>query len=346
MFSVINIDWLQLNCRAISGYYYINEPDYVIKPTDIRTRHFLKIDELFLNDRKIATIAREPSSQVLDKNIILIKFENWLLYCKDLKHIVINTLNKINFVCVNITRFDLALDFQYFQNNLYPEKLINKFISNKYLKKGKGKGTLIFNHNYNVSKEYIKFGSNQSDICYYLYNKTKELNEVKNKPYIQDCWHENNFDKNKNTWRLEFSLKNSNINIFNECTGELDQIRNGKEINLNYFLDEKFYIEFFWALVNKYFVFYKNTGTGKKCRMPEINLFNDFSVTKNMQYITNKIENGRSDKIFLNKINSLNDELRNIYRDNELLQKQKDLIKHFVASRNLQKYADKKGIEY
>lgn len=344
--SVINIDWLQLNCRS-DDYDYFTSGEFELRATDIRTRNFLIIDEFFVDKRKTATIARKPSSSALDANIILIKFDNWLLYQKNLKEIIKQFLNILKLIPVNITRFDIALDFQRFNKNMLPGQLIKRFMSNKYLKIGKGKGSLHFNHNYHFISEYIRFGSNQSNICYYLYNKTKELNDVKKKPYIEDCWKENNFNMKKDTWRLEFSIKTGNVDIFNTYTGEVDEIKNRetKELNLDLILNFDFFKSIFYALVKKYFTFYQNTG-GKKCRMPVIDLFGDFKVEKNMQYVTKKIENGRADKIFLNKINSLNDELRFIAKDAELVEAQKKLINHFIRSRNLEKYAIKKGIDY
>lgn len=344
--SIINIDWLQLNCRS-DNYGYFKNQRFELKETEIRTRNFMIVDEFFVDNRKTATIARKPSSTALDANLILIKFDNWLLYQKNLKEIIIEYLNILQLRPINITRFDIALDFQTFNNGLYPETLIKGFMNAKYLKIGKGKGSLHFNHNYNFTSEYIRFGSNQSNICYYLYNKTKELNDVKKKPYIEDCWHENDFDMNKNTWRLEFSIKTGNVDIFNCETGEVEQIKDSetKILNLNLILNFDFIQSLFYVLIKKYFTFYRNT-VGKKSRMPVIDLFGKFKIDKNLQYVTKKIENGRSDKIFLNKINSLNDELRFIANDNELVEAQKKLIKHFVGSRNLQKYAMNKGIEF
>jgi len=346
--SVINVDWLQLNCRS-KHYDYFSNDEYKLEQTTIRTRNFLIVDEFYWNNRKTATIARKPSSTALDANIILIKFDNWLLYQKNLKEIIKQFLNILKLIPVNITRFDIALDFQRFNKNMLPGQLIKRFMSNKYLKIGKGKGSLHFNHNYHFISEYIRFGSNQSNICYYLYNKTKELNDVKKKPYIEDCWALNNFDKNSDTWRIEFSIKTGNVDIFNQETGELEPLKTGhkknKQLNLDLLLDTSFIKDLFFTLAKKYFTFYRNTG-GKKCRMPVIDLFGTFTIEKNLQYITKKIENGRADKIFLNKINSLNDELRFIAKDAELVEAQQKLIKHFVGSRNLHRYAKKKGIEF
>ena len=63
---LINIDWLQLNCRHKSFYDYECQKPFTIKPTDIHTRQFKTIDELYYDDELIATIAREPVGDIID----------------------------------------------------------------------------------------------------------------------------------------------------------------------------------------------------------------------------------------------------------------------------------------
>lgn len=55
--------------------------------------------------------------------------------------------------------------------------------------------------------EYIRFGSRNSGVCTYLYNKSQELRDKKSKPWIRQRWEDAGLDeKHGDIYRLEFSI--------------------------------------------------------------------------------------------------------------------------------------------
>ena len=75
MNKIINIDWLQLNCRGIA------EPknNYIFKKLPYQTRHFKNIYEIFINDKIFCTLACCPLSPIIPKDTNLIKIVHNIL---------------------------------------------------------------------------------------------------------------------------------------------------------------------------------------------------------------------------------------------------------------------------
>lgn len=250
----LNVDWLQLNCRVINHESLTNEYPLIVKKMDCYSstwEQLLEVHHIQLN-RQVATVALKPRMKSIDQGTVLLKFDNWFLYQHSLATECKSILNLLGLTVHNISRIDLALDFNQFDNGWHPKKLIDGFVSNKYLKKGRGKFKLIGNHNRQIDFEYIRFGSRESQVSYYLYNKSLELLEEKMKPWIYDCWELVQLDKN-NVWRLEFSVK---------CGSEAITLDDAAENVLKFpdVLEREFIVGLYVALLDKYFTFYKNVA--------------------------------------------------------------------------------------
>ena len=89
---------------------------------------------------------------------------------------------------------------------MYPLTLIKGLAAHTLRKVGKSKFAL-----YGVQSSKgnfytgIRYGVHGSDESIYLYNKSLELSQKVDKPYIRDCWVNANLDAH-NVWRLEVSL--------------------------------------------------------------------------------------------------------------------------------------------
>ncbi len=69
----------------------------------------------------------------------------------------------------------------------------------------------------------IEFGSGKSSKRCYIYDKTRELTEVKDKPWIRQYWQENGLisDEKTHVYRAEISIKCDGMDLLNMSTGEL-----------------------------------------------------------------------------------------------------------------------------
>jgi hypothetical protein len=323
------IDWLQLQFIGELNVGEILLPGYELKDTYGQTKQFAHIYELFNKQWRKCTIVNTPKSPILNPLMNLVKMDNRELYFKEP---VIRLMNMINwyhlqFKC--ISRIDLCIDFNEFHNGLLPETLIRRFMSNTYLKKGISSWVIFGKQKKELQNlHYLRFSSKESEISTYLYNKSRELKEVKNKPYIVNSWKAAGLDLERDVWRLEFSIHGSNYIMKNKSTGEydiLDVLRLDDKIYLNHVLD---------CLINQYFSFYVNTNIKKKDKMPKLFLFNQLDDQSVITKFCETKDSGKSEKIFLNKLKDLNNELRS-FEYKEYVKECTNLINYYKHSRDL-----------
>lgn len=264
-------------------------------------------------EKRIATITSKPHSGILDEDSLIVKFDNWVLYNTRFSPIVEDFIKLNNFYFISCSRVDFCADFNEFNNNMNPKDFIRKYMFRKFLKTGKAKGvTPKFDQG---EKEHLwsglKFGSNLSEITYYLYNKSKELREVLHKPWIVETWIKGGLrtptdpsDRDNDVWRLEFSLKSGTKLIASEETGEIDLFLTLDIMKADYIA------KCFYLLYQRYFCFVWNDGQCRKDRMRVLKLFKHEPVLDILVNSEKMRDATRSDKIFIKKLHEMNNELR------------------------------------
>ena len=119
-----------------------------------------------------------------------------------------------NWRVVGLSRFDIAGDFQKFDNGLKPLVFIRGFMREDYLKNSRGVGRLDFKHNRRIMPHDLRFGTHESLRSCYLYNKTYEMSCKKQKTYIQKCWDNcPEISPLEDVWRLEVTFKGNRHTI-------------------------------------------------------------------------------------------------------------------------------------
>lgn len=323
---VLSIDWLQIYCTGIIS----NVVGYKIERLEYSTRIFKFIDVISLNGKKICTATHTPFSSVLEQDMIIIKFENYLLYEKELFLVVDNFLKDFNLTYKNISRLDIAADFNTFYKKRNVQNFLNEFLKNNVRKVGKAEYKLQGRQKDTHVVDYLRFGGNNSEVSAYIYNKTKELNEVKMKSYIVDTWRSSGLDVDLGVWRLEFSVKSSAIKMLDKQSGDL------QDISLENIKDKCFREKMFMALYEKYFCFRTNTGQTNVTREKKIILFkNNFADTERY-FVRGLGDATRADKIFIKKMEQSNCELRELkkyYKEQE-----NDLLFDFIVEKGLEDY--------
>lgn len=346
--SHISVDWLQLNCRYIDPVGTIIPTGMILKLQDYQTKHFKKVYILYtMQWDEMATLACEPHSSVLKNNMVLLKINNKFLYNPNLQNMVMKLLDDLKLIFVSITRIDLAADFNFFEKYYNPEKFIFDFLQQKIFKTGKAKFSVYGETNRRkktkLRSNYLRFGSETSEVSYYLYNKTIELEQVKNKPYIRELWKKIDLDTKKDIWRLEFSIKSNLKAAIEEETGEY--ICNLNHLNI---LLENNVLSLYKAMFEKHFNFVKSAELKKDSnlsRAKKINLLNFVENTKfRIERISEKKESNRADKIFLKKLKEFNSEMRgsDILFEQEIGEKVNEILIQYANSRALLEWAEKK----
>lgn len=350
MTPTIAIDWLQFHVKVpISNYdrCTINKR-YRITKMEYQTRHFRGVYEIFdikANER-VATLACEPHSHIMSFDSGLLKLDNKYLYQRDLYTFAQTLLKDLRLEFRSISRIDIAVDFLKFDNDFCPKDLIQGYVSDMYIKKGRGtKGRLTFETK-NRSKgeqkksfrhlnfQTLKFGSEVSDTTYYLYNKTQELQQVVMKPYIQDNWSANGWDGIQDVWRLEFSMKSNNDTIVEVDGGY--QLQDFKDINTIKNIEQIFNYQF-----TKLFSFVMNEDKSRVDRMTPLVLFENLKCNAVKISLSTKKDGSRSSKIFAKGLLMLtNQELRG--HDFDLAIFSNSLLGYYIVNRGITEWAEKK----
>ena len=207
---------------------------------------------------------------------------------------------------------------------------MNEFLKNYVRKIGKAEYKLQGCQKNAHVVDYLRFGGNNSEVSAYIYNKTKELNEVKMKSYIVDMWRCSGLNVEAGVWRLEFSIKSSAIKILDKSDGDL------KDISLDNIKNREFLEKMYMALVDKYFCFRENTGKSNVTREKKIVLFyNNFKEIERY-FVRNLGDATRADKIFIKKLEQSNCELREakkFYSD-----EQSNILYDFIVEKGLEDF--------
>lgn len=231
----INIDWLELFCYEpldephTPEYFracgvYVREREY---GTRVYNQMFVVADD---HGDDYVEIRREPlSKQALGgffpPNACHIRLVNRQCYADDAVLRLARWLDCHHYVVQRISRIDICLDFELFDSGDKPAVFLQRYINGKYSKINQANVHAHGTDSWTTrSWNSCSWGSKQSMIGTKFYNKTKELAEVHDKPYIRQAWMLAGLVDNPMTcerrgkdgniyvadiWRLEFSISSS-----------------------------------------------------------------------------------------------------------------------------------------
>lgn len=304
---VISIDWLSVFCHnANNSWFSLTGPNnnYDIRKLEYNSRQFSQLYEVFdRSGQPFAVISTTPFSPVINKNASLIKLDNRVLYCANCVSRLLEFMQAYNFVYKNISRIDICHDSNSLASGFRHKSLIDGFLKNKYEKVGQSNYTLQGSDGKTHEYSYIRFGSRSSGVCAYIYDKTKELREVKNKPYIVNEWVRQGINPEEPVWRIEISIKTDATNMLNLGTGEY--FRLSPDMILMQSQVEKL----FQIYSDKYLHFVRNKGQKNKKSMQRIDLFH-WNIIPQVKVKNISIErnSGKMQKIMINMLSSVNND--------------------------------------
>lgn len=335
MKKTISIDWLQLYCSASQ---FTPHRDYQWLEKSFQTRHFRKQYEVVFRGELVATVQTQPTSNIIPADAMIIKFSNRELYGQNLYAMVHDFLDANNIIYKSITRIDIALDFNYFHGKIHPETFIRRFMTCEYLKIGRGKYALHGEQKFRHTFDYLRFGSKTSDLNVYLYNKTKELQQIHDKPYIREKWAKAGLKLDIPVWRLEISLKSKACQYVDLESGEHFNLKLDILDDLNYLYG------IFYGLADQYFYFVINDNSCRKDRMKRLDLLDYSTVKYKPLYLPKEADTNKANKMFVKKLYQLDQELRNVPPE---IQHAANNVLHFMCqSKELAQYVEKKSPEW
>lgn len=230
-----NIDWLEVYClepilepRDANYYRYkgyeVSERDY---GTRVYSEMFVIKDQYghpWVEVRRNPPSAGQPNS-VLQINSCHLRLTNRACYYDRAAGALQDFLTLHGYSYSRISRIDICLDFTIFDSGDNPAAFLRRYIKGKYRKINQARVHIHGDDTW-TGQDYnsISWGSKCSQISTKMYNKTKELKEVHDKPYIRQAWFEAGLvdhpidcykiakDGTKtypDVWRIEFSITSS-----------------------------------------------------------------------------------------------------------------------------------------
>lgn len=239
----ISVDWLQVCCYSNNLAFLLNNDYYnkvdslpywlELQPLETRSfARFIRVHTKVGNDwRYCADILAVPRSSMLNSNIVLVKIHNRFLYSQNYIKLLYNICATFKLSIKGLTRLDLCYDCNSFHNGVKPHKFIKEFVtaefdSPRYIYKVGAKQFRVYGgKSISSATKFsgIEFGSGKSSKRCYIYDKTRELAEVKDKPWIRQYWQQNGLisDSKTHVYRAEISIKCDGMDLLNMSTGEL-----------------------------------------------------------------------------------------------------------------------------
>lgn len=347
---VISIDWLQLYLHDSNepninlGIRYNLLQNYEFELLPYSSRQFKQVWNVYDMDGDLyAVIQRQPFSNIISRDGAIIKLANRELYKSNMTEKLMLFLSRYGFTIKSISRLDVCFDSTRLHGQLTHKKLIHGVQQGRYLKNNQGQAKWNFEvitaSNKPLECNSCSFGSASSPVKAKMYNKTKEMNEVKDKPYIREIWVLNGLDTECDVWRIEISIKADMTNVVKLSTGETFRL------SLELLKQQSDIQDIFYTYAQKYFAFKINDGKANKSRMKDLQIFPTERIVTAMPIrITLQNETTRADKMFLRKLHKIKTELREI--DDE---DRKDIVrvtKTFCIAKGLSEYYIKKVLPH
>lgn len=284
----VAIDWLQLSCRRTEQFN---------PASDTLTHHYQDVghgSKVFKdiynviddNGQLIGNVSVNPYNSAISPDTAIFKADNTILYEPDAIQRIFIFLSEAGLKYKGITRIDLAYDCHEYYGGLHPANLLQRYFSMKYLKLGNNSPWVKYEGGYslkiNPKKDYktelekgklgqfaissVTWGNRSSDIQVQVYNKSRELREVKMKPHIVEYWRRCELEPDKKeVYRTEIRLTGLRT-VQNNTNGKLFRLQ-ASDILLQAQLEH-----LFAAFAKKYFRFYHRRNITHIERMPQVKL--------------------------------------------------------------------------
>lgn len=222
---VCGLDWLQIYVFLHNEIADLENSSIKVKVEDFPTPQFLRRARIFLAYDKLflpfCQLLFVPRTSVLPRNAAQVKIENRALYESALMPRISFVFSALDIEYRSLSRVDVYFDCNKFYGGKSPRAIVNDYTRQKILKIGINKGYLNFaNYGYLVANGSTKMPAgfkvgtpqwtgitwgSKDYVQTQIYDKTRELREVKYKPWIVESWQNAGLDIN-NVWRTEMRI--------------------------------------------------------------------------------------------------------------------------------------------
>ena len=356
----VNLDWLEVCCHEPANSYdaamndharspeYFESQGYRVEVRAYGTPMYRQMFTVYYGKTPLIEVRRLPysaisSGGIFPDNICHLRLPNSALYREHPVEFLSAFIKRHRYQYRNTTRIDFCCDFNAFDNNRDVRKFIRDYMAERYFKMNQK-----YVHSHGVDswpfRDYwsLKWGEETSPITTKLYDKTRELSDGNNaKPYIIDSWRDAGLDITLPVYRVEFSVKGSQLKtMVQRSTGNLMQLH-------YYEFPSRDNILFtFMALADRYFDFRKATNTRegnpqRRDRCPKVNLFtpsNDERGYSPIRFVE-KPDPTRIDRILIRRLFAIIDD------DTHYTLQDREMARHVAANIMESAAYKRRGIE-
>lgn len=360
----INLDWVEVYCEESTENFphdaaFFRSQLWQVEERDYGTRQYKEMFKLLDNDgQTFVEIRRNPVSGeeshgrnvgIFNPQSCHIRLSNRYCYHNDAINLLSEFLIRYGYTVNRIFRLDLALDFEKFDKGDNPHDFLRRYMAGKYTKVNQ---TNLTGH----AKDRWEFrdwnscswGSPKSMISTKLYDKTLELKEVKDKPYIRYAWFRSGLVDDwveltkkapdgttytPNIWRVEFSIRSSARGYFvidNENGKKTKRMI--KEHTLATYATKENQLHAFANLAAHYFHFkkYQRDQRKDRCEDKILFLFNLNHVPYKLDVLMNETRTPKALDVLIRKLS----EFRLIHADTEAI-KHVDCLLEYIKTRQI-----------
>ena len=297
----VNLDWLEIHCMEPPGdphdANYFRRVGLNVAERDYGTRVYKEMFTVYdLRNNPFVEVRRAPYSTgyagIHAAEECHLRLVNAACYYDDAAQRLQDFMDTYHYTFNRISRVDICLDFERFDEGDDPAKFLSRYLRNVYAKINQGNITAHGTDRWNGQVwNSVSWGSPTSAIGTKFYNKTMELYDAASgtyrKPHIRYAWLKcgliDDFHKvmkqgkdgwyTPQIWRLEFSIRSSVKKWFTiELNGEeknYQSIRN----TLDMYNHREKLLVLFASLQKHYFHFRKFDSEMSKYDCPEKILF-------------------------------------------------------------------------
>lgn len=282
----INLDWLE--CYVLEDYIgyphdaeYFRAQGFRVLEREYGTPVYKEMFTVFNfeDDQPLIEVRRNPKSAigkqvngVLDPMAAHVRLTNRSCYLSNAAAIMQQFLEQYGFHFQRISRVDICLDFEVFDYGDKPATFMDRYFRGKYAKINqaniRANGRDMWDGRLWNS---VAWANPKSMIGTKFYNKTMELEQKADKPYIRQAWRaaglvdddlrlvkfeRDGSERKVNVWRVEFSIKSSTRKWFviEDCSGRKTQLRS-KPNTLDMYQSKDTMLDLFFSLADHYFHF-------------------------------------------------------------------------------------------
>lgn len=338
---VISVDWLQVFCTGHRPPIEIPSGDFDGKPFWLRLRSYgsslwCKIADVVWNDWEVAEICWCPRSSAIRSDAFSVRLTNRVLYSQKFMSLLAEIIGHYELTYQGITRIDVCYDCNLLKDERKVPWLIREYLfaqpsqEGHIIRKGSNRFEVFGKRAQDGTTEYtaIRFGSKNSNIGAYAYNKSLELLEVKDKPWIREVWEKNGlvhetrydewaalkeFERNRHinsgsstsfvhtpVWRFEISIKSEGRDLLSVVDGDL------QKLGLDFLTSYEKIKSIFFMYAEKVFNFSMSTGQKRRRYYPRLDIFEDCALSPIVPVAINRnAGTGRIERICYNKLQNL-----------------------------------------